>query len=386
MHPYKPDKISRFKSLNNIDFGSLEYLSIRNVQFGTNPFYQMTSLIKMSLYSCDFAECPQDVFDSASNLQFLELFFSRNCFHLNFSNSVNLKLLRSSKCQIDWSQYNLSKKINPGLQALKLNFYAHDRLTDKLIENFTHSNLMYLEISSVGPLEFDAICLANLSSLRHFEFRSNFVAKLNFDHNFLENLDSLCLFSESLEKTDHLFSKLVNLKSLDLRDCAGLDFLNSRLFEGLNNLENLNLQATCRSSIKLISNLFRPMVNLTLLDLSRNNLVELETSIFSHTPRLKKLDLSFNKLENIRNFSVHLKNLKFLDLSKNKLTYLNDAAFCHLSSLKTLNLSYCRIVGVDSNAFQGLTSLSKLCLLGNSIESIPNVVSEFFESLCEVKR
>lgn len=376
MHPIKNDMLSRFECLSLLPH--LEYLIIRNARLGAPSFSRMSSLLKLSLYSCDLTECPSNVFNQAFNLRFLEMFHCRNFSQIKFNHLSNLKWLRISKCEIYMPNYEITDMLNSELIGLKIDLTLDDYSNFKL----SHQNLKYLEISTSSLLKFDANCISELSGLRHFVFSSDSVEEVNIEYEFLSRLESLKLITENLEINRFLFARLVNLKCLDLSTNARLN-MNSDLFSGIRSLERLNLESTLRKDSQSILgyDLFRPLKDLTVLSLSHNYLTTLDPNLFSNTPFLSKLDLSWNNLKLESIFFKHLKNLKFLDLSQNKFETVEDEVFSSLSALEVLNLSYCKINCVSSGAFHGLFNLKKLNIQGNSVSCVSLVVKSFFESL-----
>jgi len=83
---------------------------------------------------------------------------------------------------------------------------------------------------------------------------------------------------------------------------------------------------------------------------------------------LQILRLSFNKIVTINvNTFNGLSSLNLLDLSSNKIVGLFPNTFKGLGSLIFINLENNQIVTVDKNLFVGLSSLYKVCLYGNTV-------------------
>ena len=76
--------------------------------------------------------------------------------------------------------------------------------------------------------------------------------------------------------------------------------------------------------------------NLIKLDLSHNNLTEIQISTFRGLHKLRILDLSCNQIANIEAGCFKEFKLIQLDLSRNKLTKLDASLFCTLSHLEIL--------------------------------------------------
>lgn len=110
--------------------------------------------------------------------------------------------------------------------------------------------------------------------------------------------------------------------------------------------------------------------------MSNNELLQLEEGAFDDCcENLTVLDLSHNELTKVhqRNFEK-LKNLEILHLSANKLTRLDDDTFADLTSLKRLDLSHNEVylTGSMSKGFLIQQELEELNLDFCQIEEIPD--------------
>ncbi|XP_071394663.1 amphoterin-induced protein 3 [Centroberyx affinis] len=115
-------------------------------------------------------------------------------------------------------------------------------------------------------------------------------------------------------------------------------------------------------------------VSAVTLDLSHNQIKELEEGGFGRLPRLETLRLAHNQLTTIepgsfRNSSGTL--LQHLDLSSNQLVVLEQHYFLELSGLKELLLFNNHIVRVESQALAVLGSLRKAYLSHNLLTDFP---------------
>ncbi|XP_035812261.1 amphoterin-induced protein 3 isoform X2 [Amphiprion ocellaris] len=110
------------------------------------------------------------------------------------------------------------------------------------------------------------------------------------------------------------------------------------------------------------------------LDLSHNQLEQLEAGSFTGLVRLETLRLAHNQLTGVhsgafRNSSGTL--LRHLDLSSNQLHVLEQHYFQELPGLEELLLFNNRIVHVESRALAGLTNLRKAYLSHNRLTDFP---------------
>ncbi|XP_042114130.1 leucine-rich repeat-containing G-protein coupled receptor 6 isoform X4 [Peromyscus maniculatus bairdii] len=108
------------------------------------------------------------------------------------------------------------------------------------------------------------------------------------------------------------------------------------------------------------------------LDLSMNNLTELQPGLFHHLRFLEELRLSGNHLSHIpgKAFSG-LHSLKILMLQSNQLRGIPAEALWELPSLQSLHLHNNRIQHVGTHSFEGLHNLETLDLNYNELQEFP---------------
>jgi hypothetical protein len=115
--------------------------------------------------------------------------------------------------------------------------------------------------------------------------------------------------------------------------------------------------------------------------LSDNNIRKLQPEVFSGLEGLKELYLQNNSINSIhRSFFEENHNLSILDLSHNNITHLRNN-FNSNTQIKFLNLS-ANMLKVESLSFLPITSLQSLDLSMNQIETL-NV--EVFERMADLK-
>lgn len=159
-------------------------------------------------------------------------------------------------------------------------------------------------------------------------------------------------------------------------DCSGKGFLstpsglprNLRVLDlSRNDLENINATEIAQ------------LEHLETLDLSHNRL----TSVFAGVQyNLKSLDLSHNNVSSVR--SLHLEgliSLETLSLASNKIISLPPSSFAGSVLLKTLNLRANRIVSLEPGSLDNLTSLEELVLTRNRLSSFPKGLFQAMKSL-----
>ncbi|GIY78834.1 hypothetical protein CDAR_584051 [Caerostris darwini] len=109
--------------------------------------------------------------------------------------------------------------------------------------------------------------------------------------------------------------------------------------------------------------------NITHMDLSSNNITELDTEL-SHDS-VQVLDLSHNKIVNVvQNAFGGLSNLKYLNLANNGIKKLDDNGFYGLDHLKSLNLSSNGMYFLPDGLFYNFIGLQELSLADNPLVHI----------------
>ncbi|GFS98073.1 chaoptin [Nephila pilipes] len=120
---------------------------------------------------------------------------------------------------------------------------------------------------------------------------------------------------------------------------------------------------------------------LSILDLSKNNLVRIPREAIQNLEKLSNLNLAGNKITylNSDDFRNLGKTLKLLDLSENALMQVQNDVFRNMISLEVLNLAYNSIISIDDITFHGgLNNLKHIILTGNQLQQIPlNALANF---------
>ncbi|XP_078036263.1 remoulade isoform X2 [Augochlora pura] len=128
------------------------------------------------------------------------------------------------------------------------------------------------------------------------------------------------------------------------------------------------LRVKCSNELQDIKNINFDSVSLELvqLDLSKNNIFDIDVDIFKNLTNLKRLDLSQNNITHIGEGCFNgLGNLERLDLSENQILSIDAYAFRKLSNLKRLKLNENKLISLKEGTFYRLKSLKQLDLSGN---------------------
>ena len=159
-------------------------------------------------------------------------------------------------------------------------------------------------------------------------------------------------------------------KELEVLNLRGNSIFNiNESISDLTNLRELNLSGNRIKSIR--GQFFRNMLNLTYLNIGKNDISTIHHIDLKGPKHLKKLILSNNKINYIEDKVFDdLKDLQSLDLEQNFVGTLYEDWFVGMDSLLNLDLSHNRIHSIQATVFRQLPSLEDLNLVGNRISSI----------------
>ncbi|CAI5659531.1 unnamed protein product [Oreochromis niloticus] len=119
------------------------------------------------------------------------------------------------------------------------------------------------------------------------------------------------------------------------------------------------------------------------LDLRGNDLQELPTGAFMHTPYLTHLSLQHCNIHKVKEGAFRgLDRLVFLDLANNNIEILHQESFDGLFLLKRLIIDHNHVKEIQPGAFSQLGFLNLLSLSHNQLVYIPNMA---FQGLQNIK-
>uniref|UniRef100_A0A674CX69 Slit homolog 3 (Drosophila) n=1 Tax=Salmo trutta TaxID=8032 RepID=A0A674CX69_SALTR len=317
---------SPYKKLKRIDLSKNQISDI-----AADAFTGLRSLTSLVLYGNKIAEIPKGLFDGLVSLQLLLLNANKiNCLRVNtFQDlqSLNLLSLYDNKLQ------TISKGLFAPLRSIK---------TLHLAQN---------------PF----ICDCHLKWLADYLF-----------DNPIETSGARCSHPRRLAN-----KRISQVKGKKFR-CTGTEDYRSRLsgecFQDLVCPEKCRCEGTVVDCSNLKLTKLPPHLpeHTTDLRLNDNEISVLEAAgTFKKLPNLKKINLSNNKLRDIREgaFDGAAGVLEVL-LTGNKLQALQGRMFRGLTGLKTLMLRSNQIGCVDNTTFTGLSSVRLLSLYDNRISTI----------------
>lgn len=203
---------------------------------------------------------------------------------------------------MQWNQLSLARRKNisiylpPKLEVL----YFHDNLYKLTLQDFT--------FKTVGP-----------SSVTYLYLQNNIIYELN--------------------------GPILGLDSLQYIDLSNnfCNFISDRFFDGIHNATYLDLSQNALGEVlekDVKGIIFRNLVKLRTLNLTRNRIVRLPSAIFRNLNQLEILNLSYNSLSE---FTVPLENMKqlhHLDLSNNQIQFLDEETRNTIDSLSAKKKLY----------------------------------------------
>lgn len=225
-----------------------------------------------------------------------------------------------------------------------------------------------------------------LANVLSFEFRVSGinVEALKMLQQFIgmDNLNTVVLKRNLTNLSGKTYSFDRNITTLDLSSNQ-IREIDRDAFIGLENLVRLHLEENQITHLE--GGVFTPLYNLKYLRLNSNSITEVQTSWFPENFKLEELFLRNNRITHLAGASfVNLPNLNNLHLAHNQLQTLDEEAFRGLTSLKYLILRNNFIVRLPLNIFGGLSELSHLDLSDNLLEFIDSRAFRTNEKLFEV--
>ncbi|XP_030621453.1 slit homolog 3 protein [Chanos chanos] len=321
-----PGAFSPYKKLKRIDLSKNQISDIAD-----DAFSGLRSLTSLVLYGNKVAEIPKGLFDGLVSLQLLLLNANKiNCLRVNtFKDLQNLSLLSL----YDNKLQTISKGLFTPLRSIK---------TLHLAQN---------------PFMCDC----------HLKWLADYL----FD-NPIETSGARCSHPRRLAN-----KRISQVKGKKFR-CTGSEDYRSRLsgecFQDLVCPERCRCEGTVVDCSNLKLTRVPPHLPeyTTDLRLNDNEIAVLDaTGTFKKLPNLRKINLSNNKIRDIREGAFEgAGGVLELLLTGNKLQSLHGRMFKGLSGLKTLMLRSNQIGCVDNATFIGLSSVRLLSLYDNRISTI----------------
>ncbi|XP_033096826.1 leucine-rich repeat transmembrane neuronal protein 2-like, partial [Anneissia japonica] len=218
----------------------------------------------------------------------------------------------------------------------------------------------------------------NIATATVLKMAHNVIRGLNQgDFHCFKNLKSIDLSHNQITNiTDMTFMNMTEQSKTSLRYLnlqhnklgLGLSVIQGKPFEGLSNLETLDLSF---NQICTIANIFDGLSNLITLNLGNNEITELPHDMFKGLSNLQTLELQHNKIQTLgANAFGNTSHLKRLRIDHNDLTALHMQPFNNLKKLQHLDLGYNNLKTIGNNSFSTCSKLEYLKLNDNMLTSI----------------
>jgi toll-like receptor 3 len=155
--------------------------------------------------------------------------------------------------------------------------------------------------------------------------------------------------------------------------------LSTSSFALVPSLQRLMLRRVALKNVDISPSPFRPLRNLTILDLSNNNIANINEDLLEGLENLEILDFQHNNLARLWkranpggpvNFLKGLSHLHILNLESNGLDEIPVGVFKNLFELKSINLGLNNLNKLEPFIFDDQTSLRSLNLQKNLITSV----------------
>ncbi|OCT99563.1 toll-like receptor 3 [Xenopus laevis] len=305
-----------------------------------------------------------------------------------------LDLSGNSVSQID----NDSFVFLPKLEILNLENNDISRVNPRTFKGLSKVRVLNLRKSfSSKDFKLDDLSFQPLPNVEYLNMEGNKLIAIT-EHTFigLMSLNNLSLSDSTLQPstlTNRTFASLSQspLYQLNLTK-SGVTKIENGAFSGLTHLQVLDLGLN-QIDQEVSGHELQGLANIDMMYLSYNRKITLTSNSFIFVPSLKKLylrktALTFRDLKPSP-FKV-LQNLTILDLSNNNIANIQEDVFESLSNLRILSFEHNNLARLWKKAnpggpvlfLKGLNNLEKLSLLSNGFDEIP---ANAFKGLSKLK-
>ncbi|EHB10966.1 Toll-like receptor 3 [Heterocephalus glaber] len=389
---------------------SIQNLSLSNIQLYRTSNTTFFGLKQTNLTMLDLSHNYLNVIDNGSFswLPHLKYFFLEynNVAHLSSHSFYGLFNVRYLNLKRSFTKQSISLALLPkiddfSLQWLKCLEYLN--MEDNNIPGIKRSmftgliNLKYLSLSntftSLQTLTNETFLSLAHSPLRVLNLTRNKISKIESGTfsclGYLEVLD-LGLNEIEQELTGQEWRGLGNIFEIYLSYNKYLQ-LTSKSFASVPGLQRLMLRRVVLKNVDSSPSPFRSLHNLTILDLSNNNIASINDDMLEGLEKLEILDLQHNNLARLWKHAnpggpVHflqgLPHLHILDLESNGFDEIPADMFKDLFELKSINLGLNNLNVLPPSLFDHQMFLKSLNLQKNLITSVEkNVFEPVFKNL-----
>lgn len=335
----------QYKKLKRIDISKNQISDI-----APDAFQGLKSLTSLVLYGNKITEIPKGLFDGLVSLQLLLLNANKiNCLRVNtFQDLQNLNLLSL----YDNKLQTISKGLFAPLQSIQTLHLAQNPFVCDCHLKWLADYLQDNPIETSGARCSSPRRLANkrISQIKSKKFRCS------GSEDYRNRFSSECFMDLVCPEKCRCEGTIV--------DCSNqkLSRIPSHLPEYTTDLR-LNDNDI---SVLEATGIFKKLPNLRKINLSNNRIKEVREGAFDGAAGVQELMLTGNQLETMHGRMFRgLSGLKTLMLRSNLISCVNNDTFAGLSSVRLLSLYDNRITTISPGAFTTLVSLSTINLLSN---------------------
>ncbi|CAK1548835.1 unnamed protein product [Leptosia nina] len=291
------------------------------------------------------------------------------------------------------------------LVSLKRSQFKGLRETEVL--DLSYNNLTKLDGSHIGDLTKLGWCNASHNNLpdipRGMFARNTLIKVVHLDNNKIKKLDTnsfrgmrflrrLYLQDNQISDVGHgTFSAVTRIGTIDLARNL-ITKVDYQMFQQVKYAEIVNLAenkikliekqaftdlylATVNISHNELSSIepgaFQNCNNMTLLDLSYNNLTEIHRQAFDENTYASEFQVSYNFFTDLGQIPIqNMTGIRVLNASHNAIEIIPKLAFPKLYELHTVDVSHNNLTEISNAVFQNLFSLRYLNISHNSLEQI----------------
>ncbi|XP_023686515.1 toll-like receptor 3 isoform X2 [Paramormyrops kingsleyae] len=356
-----------FMGLQDTNLTSMDLSHNGMSSIGSGSFRWLHTLEDLSLQGNSFYHLTKDTFTGLGNLKSLKL--QRALVNNALIDDYTFQpLKRLESLWLDETKlHNLSAHTFSGLSSLQNLSLSWSLAGLSTVTNSTFASL------ADSPLRMLNLTAANIKLLRDDAFSG------------LRNLTRLYLTDNFISQvlTGAEFRGLVSIQELCLSFNKQKIQLRPSSFVSVPTLKSLLLRGTLLGQLDVEPSPFLPLQELSLLDLSNNNIAIFSANLLSSLGQLKVLKLQHNNLADMWKsvapkgptfFLQGLENLTVLELDYNGLDEIPAHAFSSLRQLQDLSLAGNVLKFLHDGVFSDLVSLRSLDLRKNHITSVPQAV------------
>jgi Leucine-rich repeat (LRR) protein len=334
--------------------------------------FNMSLIYTTKLYSLDLSFNNLSIIDKdflkLKNIKSLTL---KNVTLMSQSKNISISdFFNKELTFLDLSQNNVSSylkglNILVTIETLVLKQVNLETMLQIDFEKF--SKLKYLDLSFNFLIRLDLVSFESLNNLEYLDVSFNQIEYI--DDKIFKIIDQIQFLNLENNKLKVIAESFVNFLSLTSLKFSNNflevipNFLKNRLGFFYNRFKELYVRENQMKTIRRFSSIASFIKT---LDLSKNNVDEIEIDAFFYLKSLRNLSLSHNKLTKLtRNNFDTLFNLNYLNLSFNLISSIENGTFINLNKLITLDFNYNSLKSIESNSFQGLIDLRDLFILDN---------------------